>query len=108
MIRPTWRRVIGARSAIAPPIRSEEPATRPQRNASPISPGAWAAAFSCRDPGVEIGCGGPPLRICGRMRQDTAAAWAATQVERVRDDPEARMALLSRTYDRLCAPAPRF
>ena len=42
------------------------------------------------------------------MTQDSAAAWAAAQVERVRDDPLARMALLSRTYDRLCSPAPRF
>jgi len=42
------------------------------------------------------------------MTQDTAAAWAAAQVERVRDDPLARMALLSRTYDRLCGSAPRF
>jgi hypothetical protein len=38
----------------------------------------------------------------------TAAALAAAQVERVRDDPAARMALLSETYGRLCAPAPRF
>ena len=42
------------------------------------------------------------------MAQRTAAGWAAAQVERVRDDPLARMALLSRTYDRLCARAPRF
>jgi hypothetical protein len=42
------------------------------------------------------------------MTQETAAAWAAAQVERVRDDPLARMALLSRTYDRLCGRAPRF
>jgi hypothetical protein len=42
------------------------------------------------------------------MTQDTAAAWAAAQVERVRDDPLARMTLLSRTYDRLCGSAPRF
>ncbi len=42
------------------------------------------------------------------MTQDTAAGWAAAQVERVRDDPLARMALLSRTYDRLCGRAPHF
>jgi hypothetical protein len=42
------------------------------------------------------------------VARGTAAAWAEAQVERVRDDPDARMALLSRTYDRLCAPAPRF
>jgi hypothetical protein len=42
------------------------------------------------------------------MTQKTAAAWAAAQVERVRDDPLARMALLSETYDRLCGSAPRF
>jgi hypothetical protein len=42
------------------------------------------------------------------MTQDTAAAWAAAQVERVRDDPQARMTLLARTYDRLCGSAPRF
>jgi hypothetical protein len=42
------------------------------------------------------------------MTQDTAAAWAAAQVERVRDDPLARMALLSQTYERLCGPAPRY
>jgi hypothetical protein len=42
------------------------------------------------------------------VKHDTAATWAAAQVERVRDDPLARMALLSRTYDRLCGSAPRF
>ncbi len=38
------------------------------------------------------------------MVGESAAAWATEQVERVRDDPGARMALLSRTYDRLCRP----
>jgi hypothetical protein len=42
------------------------------------------------------------------MTHDAAAAWAAAQVERVRDDPLARMALLSQTYDLLCGPAPRY
>jgi hypothetical protein len=42
------------------------------------------------------------------MTEDTAEAWAAAQVERVRDDPQARMALLARTYDQLCGGAPRF
>jgi hypothetical protein len=36
------------------------------------------------------------------MRESSAAAWAADQVERVRDDPAGRMALLSGTYERLC------
>jgi hypothetical protein len=42
------------------------------------------------------------------VTHQTAAGWAAAQVEAVLDDPTERMALLSRTYDRLCAPAPRF
>ena len=42
------------------------------------------------------------------MTQDTAAAWAAAQVERVRDDPLARMMLLSQTYDRVCGAAPSY
>jgi hypothetical protein len=42
------------------------------------------------------------------MTQETAAGWAAAQVERVRDDPPGRMALLSETYDRLCGSAPRY
>ena len=61
-----------------------------------------------------VGTRGPPASqrpvrrsTCCRMTQDTAA-WAAAQFERVRDDPLARMALLSRTYDRLCVRAPRF
>jgi hypothetical protein len=42
------------------------------------------------------------------MTQDTADSWAAAQVERVRDDAQARMALLAQTYARLCGRAPRF
>jgi hypothetical protein len=42
------------------------------------------------------------VRLNERMRQasreETAAAWAAAQVARVRDDPEGRMALLASTY----------
>ena len=36
------------------------------------------------------------------MSDGPAAAWAVEQIERVRDDPAGRMALLSRTYERLC------
>lgn len=42
------------------------------------------------------------------MTEETAEAWAVAQVERVRDDPQARMSLLAQTYDRLCGGAPRF
>jgi hypothetical protein len=41
------------------------------------------------------------------MTRETAAAWAAAQVERVRDDPAGRLALLSRTYRGPLGRAPR-
>jgi hypothetical protein len=41
------------------------------------------------------------------MTGETAAAWAEAQVERVRDDPLGRMALLSRTYRGPLGRAPR-
>jgi hypothetical protein len=48
------------------------------------------------------------LASSGRMTHHTAVAWAAAEVERVRDDPQGRMTLLARTYERLCGSAPRF
>ena len=45
--------------------------------------------------------------LAGISTETTAAAWAAAQVERVRDDPAGRLALLSRAYHGPFGKAPR-
>ena len=45
--------------------------------------------------------------LAGIPREATAAQWAAAQVERVRDDPAGRLALMGRTYHGPFGKAPR-
>src|SRR5688572_21001939 len=84
MIRPSKRREIATRSAITPPITSEEPPTRPQRKASPIRQPRRHARVSHVQPTTPIR---PTVRPLGERGE--VARWAPTS--RVGGQREYRM-----------------